>query len=306
MYTYVHPTPIVVPLGGQEGYELRKRAADIVEKSPAKGPQAGSTKQQSYGILAQIIVTRKLGISEPVASRVDVGYDLVLPTGVKVDVKCRGGQFPFREVYEGITGPPRDAKHNFFARQVFDNTLKTDIYLMTHLQTTGDRELPGTPRQRNWNLFICGWVSKERVIKEGVYLPPGCLTERGSRWFTYRAHEIEFYHKHLNGLKRIEDLRKLEHIDVRNDEPNPTRLHLTIPDACRILSDMIGRGILDPSVLESFRKTKQIEDADPPVFHPNQYYHLARYLLAMKTKGVNSDLLEKITEQFQEETFEGL
>lgn len=306
MYTYVPPTPIVVPLGGQEGYELRERAANIVSESPARGPQAGSFREQSYGILAQIVVTRKLGIPEPVVSRVDVGYDIVLPTGVRVDVKCRGGAFPFKEKYEGAVGPPRDAKHNFFARQVFDNSLKTDIYLMAHLQTTGDRQLPGTARQRNWNLFICGWVSKERVIHEGVYLPPGSLTERGSRWFTYRAHEIEFYHKHLNGLKRIEDLKKLEPVDVKNDVPDPKRLHLTIPDACRILSDMIGHNILDPSVLKNFRKTQQIEGADPTIFHPNQYYHLARYLLAVKMPGIKTDLLEKMREQFQEESFEGL
>jgi len=306
MYTYVHPTPIVEPLGGQEGYKLRKKAADIVKKSPATGPQAGSIRQQSYGMLAQIVVARKLGFPKPIPSRVDLGYDFILPSGVKVDVKCRGGEFPFKEKYEGITGPPRDAKHNLFARQVFDDSLKTDIYLMAHLQTTGDGKLPGTPKQRNWNLFICGWVSKERVIKEGVYLPPGSLTERGKRWFTYRAHEIEFYHKHLNGLKRVEDLKKLDPSDVKNDAPDPERLHLTIPDACRILSDMVGRNIVDPSVLKEFKKTMQIEGPHPSVFHSNQYFHLVRYLLAAKMKGINSDILDKLREQFQEETFEGL
>jgi hypothetical protein len=251
-------------------------------------------------------VARELGLPFPDFSKTDVGYDFVLPSGVKVDVKCRGGAFPFKELYEGLTGPPRHAKHNFFARQVVGDSLDTDIYLMTHLQTPYDKKLPGKPRQRSWNLFICGWVSKERVVKEGIYLPPGSLTEQGRRWFVYRAHEIEFYHQHLNGLKNVKELKDLEPIDVKKDVPDPTRLHMTLPDACRILADMVALGIIDSSVFESFKKSRQIEGPHPPIFHPNQYYHVASHLLAVKTKGVNENILTTLQKHFQEETFTGL
>lgn len=109
---------------------------------------------------------------------------------LKLDVKCRGGALPFEEEYESNDGIVREAKHNFFARQIHDEKLDAEIYLMTHLETPSNRELPGTTRQRKWILYICGWVSKERVVHEGVYLPRGSLTEQGRTWFTYRGQEF--------------------------------------------------------------------------------------------------------------------
>ena len=42
---------------------------------------------------------------------------------------------PFKEEYESSDGIAREAKHNFFARQMHDERLDTDIYVMTHLET---------------------------------------------------------------------------------------------------------------------------------------------------------------------------
>lgn len=86
------------------------------------------------------------------------GYDILLPSGVKVDVKCRGGIRPFQEEYLSSDGLAREAKHNFFARQIFDKNLDTDIYVMTHLETPSSRMLPGTQRQRKWiYMFVAGY-----------------------------------------------------------------------------------------------------------------------------------------------------
>ena len=93
-----------------------------------------------------------------------IAYDILLNSGVKINIKCRGGKLPFEEEYMSDDGLPREAKHHLFARQVHDPELDTDIYLMTHLETPGNRILPGTRRQRKWILYICGWVSKARVI----------------------------------------------------------------------------------------------------------------------------------------------
>ena len=126
-----------------------------------------------------MVIRNKLGMPEINPEDHPLGYDLLLPSGVKVDVKCRGGALPFKEEYESSDGIAREAKHNFFARQMHDERLDADIYVMTHLETPSKRELPGTTRQRKWILYICGWVSKERVANEGVYLPRGSLTEQG-------------------------------------------------------------------------------------------------------------------------------
>ena len=123
------------------------------------------------------------------------------------------------EKYTSSDGIPREAKHNLFARQVFDNRLDTDIYLMTHLERPKPGTLPGTSRQRKWKLYVCGWVSKGRAKREGVYLPRGSLTERGiSGWFPYRGQEIEFYNKNLNGISAVEELFELTKEDVGQDE----------------------------------------------------------------------------------------
>lgn len=307
MYKYRHPKPIVIKLTDKLGFTLRQKAADYVaENLNRTGAERGNVEEQSFGALAEIVVRNKLGMPEINPENHPVGYDLLLPSGVKVDVKCRGGTLPFREEYLSSDGIPREAKHNFFARQVYDEGLETDIYLMTHLENPGRKKntLPGTTRQRKWILYVCGWVSKPRVIREGVYLPRGSLTEQGRTWFAYRGQEIEFYNRNLNGLEEVENLLSIESPDVEKDKTRKGDLNLTSVDAVRIAYDLIGRGVLSDRHLAFVQKETGLSQVIKPILHPNQYFHLLKWL---KEKGALTDVeLEKASKILQEEPYSGI
>ena len=307
MYHYVPPKPLAIDLGDTEGYNLRVESAKFVEKVLARGKEAGSPTEQSYGILAEMAIRKELGLPD---KKIDdpLGYDIVLPSKVRIDIKCRGGVFPFKEYYEGSGDISREAKHNLWARQLYIDELESDIYLLVHLQTPklskGKFPLPGTPRQRSWYLFICGWVSALRAKKEGVYLPRGALTEQGQKWFPYRGEEVEFYHRHLNGLSNVKDMLKIDNKDVEADFQKSGNLHLTSIDALRITIDLIGREIVNKDTFKSLKKELDIKEEVPPFFHPNQYFHLMKWLIS---KGLaNPEDLEKIKSMMEEKKFTGI
>ena len=279
MYKYKHPKPIVVKLTDGLGFRLRQKAAEYIAANQNRtGAERGSSEEQGFGALAEMIIRNKLGMPEINPEDHPLGYDLLLPSGVKVDVKCRGGALPFKEEYESDDGIAREAKHNFFARQIHDKNLDTDVYVMTHLETPSKRELPGTTRQRKWVLYICGWVSKKRVSNDGVYLPRGSLTEQGRTWFTYRGQEIELYNRNLNGLEKIEDLLGIEPADVEKDNKHKGDLNLTSVDAVRIAYDLIGRGVLSEKHLAFIQKETGLVKIVKPILHSNQYFHLLYWL----------------------------
>lgn len=287
------------------GFQLRQKAAEyIVANQNRTGAERGSVVEQGFGALAEIVIRNKLGMPEINPADHPLGYDILLPSGVKLDVKCRGGSLPFKEVYESSDGIVREAKHNFFARQIHDENLDADIYVMTHLETPSNRELPGTARQRKWLFYICGWVSKERVVREGVYLPRGSLTEQGRTWFIYRGQEIEFYNRNLNGLKRIDDLLTIEPTDVEKDRQHKGDLNLTSVDAIRIAYDLIGRGILSDQHLVFIQKETGLNKIVKPILHPNQYFHLLKWL--KEKRALTEKELQKAKEILKEELFEGI
>ena len=305
MYTYSHPKPIIVKLTDDFGFQLRQKVAGYIAANKNRtGAERGSSEEQGFGALAEMVIRNKLGMPEINPEDHPLGYDLLLPSGVKVDVKCRGGALPFKEEYESNDGIIREAKHNFFARQIYDENLDTDIYVMTHLETPSKRELPGTTRQRKWILYICGWVSKERVTNEGVYLPRGSLTEQGRTWFTYRGQEIEFYNRNLNGLEKIEDLLSIDPSNVENEKQHKGDLNLTSVDAVRITYDLIGRGVLSEKHLAFVQKETKLEKIVKPILHSNQYFHLLKWL---ERKGALTDeVMEKARKILQEEPFSGI
>ena len=305
MYTYHRPKPIIIKLSGEEGFALREKAAAFVAENQNKtGAERGSVEEQGFGALAEIVIRNKIGM--PDINEVDhpLGYDILLPSDVKTDVKCRGGARPFQETYESSDGLPREAKHNLFARQVFDDTLDTDIYVMTHLETPKDRTLPGTKRQRKWILYICGWVSKNRVAREGVYLPRGSLTEQGRTWFTYRGQEIEFYNKNLNGFGKIKDLLVIEPKDVDKDEMHKGDLNVTSVDAVRIAYDLVGRGVLNQQHITFVREQTKMAGEIKPILHANQYFHLLDWL--KKKDQITDEEYKKAKSVLTREPYEGV
>jgi hypothetical protein len=305
MYSYHPPTPIVIKLIDELGFNLRQKAADyITENQNRTGAERGSIEEQGFGALAEIVIRNSLGMPDINAVDHPVAYDIVLPTGVKVDVKCRGGTLPFQEKYTSSDDLPREAKHNFFARQIYDESLDTDIYLMTHLETPNNRLLPGTKRQRKWILYVCGWISKKRVAREGVYLPRGSLTEQGRTWFTYRGQEIEFYNKNLNGLSELRDLLKIETANVKRDENHEGDLNVTFVDAIRIAHDLVGRGVLKEKHVNFVKSKSGLTQNIKPILHPNQYFHLLNWL--KKNNQITEEELRKAKEIMAEEPYSGI
>jgi hypothetical protein len=305
MYKFHLPKPIIIKLTDAEGFRLRQKAAEYITKNKnSTGAERGSAEEQSFGALAEIVIRNKLGMSEINPNNHPLAYDILLPSGIKVDVKCRGGGLPFLETYDCNDGLAREAKHNFFARQIYDNALDTDIYVMTHLETPKDRTLPGTTRQKKWILYVCGWVSKKRVLREGVYLPRGSLTEQGRTWFTYRGQEIEFYNCNLNGFSSLADLKNIDQKDVENDVKKVGGLNLTSADALRIGYDLVGRGVLKNEHLVKI-KSKVCKNQDiKPILHPNQYYHLLNWLQINNI--VTTKEVEKAKATLQEEPYQGI
>ena len=305
MYKYTRPKPIIVKLTDELGFQLRQKAAEYMAANQNRtGAERGNSEQQGFGALTEIVIRNKFGMPEINPKNHPLGYDILLPSGVKLDVKCRGGALPFKEAYESDDGIVREAKHNFFARQLHDERLDADIYLMTHLETPSKRELPGTKRQKKWILYICGWVSKERVTREGVYLPRGSLTEQGRTWFTYRGQEIEFYNRNLNGLENVVDLLKVDVVDVEKDKTRKGDLNLTSVDTIRITYDLIGRGVLSEKHLSFIQKEISLDKNVKPILHANQYFHLLNWL---REKGeLTENELEKARIILKEELFEGI
>lgn len=303
MYKYSLPKPIIIPLYGAEGFELRQKAVEFVNKVRVMGAEAGNEQEQTYGILAQMGIRKLLGLPLEPDEDQSKGFDILLSSGVKVDIKCRGGTKPFQEKYMGSGDIEREAKHNFFARQVWNDKLDTDIYVMVHLECPkaprGKKTaLPGTLRQRKWKLYVCGWVSKERVKKEGVYLPRGAITERGNEWFAYRGHEIEFYHRHLNGFSDMKELLSIDKKDVEEDGRKAINLHLTSIDAIRIAIDMAGQGIIDREIIQFLKDKLEVNKKIPTIMHSNQYHHLLKWLkLHGKIKDKEIEKLSKIMQE---------
>src|SRR3989344_4150018 len=305
MYKYHLPRPIVVKLTDELGFRLRQKTSEYIAANQNRtGAERGSSEEQGFGALAEMVIRNKLGMPEINPEDHPLGYDLLLPSGIKVDVKCRGGALPFKEEYESSDGIVREAKHNLFARQIHNDKLDTDIYLMTHLETPKKRELPGTTRQRKWILYVCGWDSKKRVAREGVYLPRGSLTEQGRTWFTYRGQEIEFYNRNLNGLESVKDLLKIENPNVKTDETLQGDINLTGVDAIRIAYDLAGRGVLNEDQIAFVKQSTGIVNNVKPILHPHQYFHLLEWL---KRNHIASEQeYRKTKEIMTEEPFTGI
>ena len=221
-----------------------------------------------------------------------------------MDVKTRGGTLEFKEQYPGQDGVPRETKHNLFARQLFGPPLESDVFLFCHLQYPKDGKMPGTVRQKNWRLFVCGWASKERVAQTGVYVPRGALTERGKSWFPYRGQEVEFYQRNLNGLQRLGDLLVLDRADVEADAGKVMDPNLTTVDAARIAFDLIGRGLLPKALMDHLVAEYDFPDPVTPVLHSNQYLHLAEWL--RKEGLIEEDALHRIQRAFPRLDFTGI
>jgi hypothetical protein len=289
------PDAVVVDLNGPSGLALREQALLEAEAARRVGGESGSLDQHATGKLAELVLRRLVPSARDPD---DLGHDFILATGVRADSKCRGGEQPFLRAYHA---PPqrhsREAKHNFYAGQIFGGDVtrgsrqsNADVYILSHLQrpkpNRGATVFPGTARQRKWFLHLCGWTSAARV-QRGVYLPRGALTERGKSWFAYKGQEVEFYHRNLNAVwidsGLLEPFSRLSGAEVSEDDARRGDRHITTTDYDRIIADLQGRGVVQGDLT-------QMSVAEP-ILSPNQYWHVAD-LLEQQGIAIKYDALE--------------
>lgn len=298
---------LVIDLNGKDNICYRKEVNDhvednwndIISKFQKSKTQSIESKKLEVkkGFLSQYIIRKNVGLEGIDAEDVDYSADLTSPNGIKIDVKMEGISIDFQEEYIGSGEIYRQAKHNFYPRQLFDPKLSsTDLFLVTRLRT-GD-SFPGSGRsnEKKWKLWVCGWVSKKRVKNEGVLIPRGGITEQGQKFFDYRSHNVEFYQYALN---EIVDLKKWfneitkEH--VKQDEqkdPDETQ-QCTTADGQRIISDLLTKNII---TREQFDKVNLFLDLDekyvPSILHNNHTVRFVRHLINKKILTV--DVLDKL------------
>jgi len=85
MYKYHHPKPIIIKLTDELGFELRQKAVEyITQNQNVTGAERGSKEEQGFGALAEIVVRNKLRMPEINPEDHPLGYDILLPSGVKI------------------------------------------------------------------------------------------------------------------------------------------------------------------------------------------------------------------------------
>ena len=298
---------LVIDLNGKDNIGYRKEVNDhvednwneIISKFQKARTQSIEDKKLEVkkGFLSQYVIRKNVGLEGIDAEDIDYSADLTSPKGIKIDVKMEGITMDFQEEYIGSGEIYRQAKHNFYPRQLFDPKLATtDLFLVTRLRT-GD-QFPGSGRsnEKRWKLWICGWVSKKRVKNEGVLIPRGGITEQGQRFFDYRSHNVEFYQYALN---KVDDLSEwfndITKDNVNQDEqknPDDT-LQCTTADGQRIISDLLTKNII---TREQFDNANSFLDLDgkyvPPILHSN---HTVRFVKHLINKNVlTKEILGKL------------
>lgn len=86
-YKYYPPTPIIIDLTGEAGFQLRIKAAKYIENNiTTTGAERGTKEEQGFGALAEIVIRHQLNLPDIKEKGHPVGYDIFLPSGVKLDV----------------------------------------------------------------------------------------------------------------------------------------------------------------------------------------------------------------------------
>ncbi len=283
-----------IDLNRSNGIDMRREVNDHVEDNWDKlrssyGMTRGASEETrkmeiKKGYLAQYVIRKCVGLTGIDPDDIDYSADLTSPHGIKIDVKSEGIKFDFQEIYEGTGGVPREAKHNFYPRQLFDHNLEsTDLFVVTRIQT-GDM-FPGSGQrsEKRWNLWICGWVSKKRVIREGILIPRGGITEQGQKFFAYRSHNVEFYQYALNPVNDLAHwFDGITRDDVHHDEtkhPDDTR-QCTTADAQRIMDDLLAKGVIERGQFEKIGRAINPEGKHvPSILHDNHTVRFVRHLV---------------------------
>lgn len=307
---------IYVDLNGRQHIKTREEVNEYVEVnwdrlkknfSLAKNQSESNKKLEiKKGFLAQYAVRKAVGLSGIEDDDLDLAADLINPHGLKMDVKTENVDIAFKTEYVGSGGIMRGTKHNFYARQLFDPNLRsTDLYIVTRLQTSANFPGTGSANEKRWRLWICGWVSKQRVMQEGVLIPRGGISERGHKFFDYRSHNYEFYQHALNDLDG--DLKDWFVTITRdavtrdsNKNPHETR-QCTTADGQRIIGDLLTRQIITRPQYDRINRYLGLEGKHvPPILHTNHTVRFVKHLVNIEY--LDESILAKLDQNDIRET----
>lgn len=298
---------IKIDLSGPKNLAYRTRVNEIVDEGweyylskfkKAKNQTVESKKLEvKKGFLAEYVIRDQMGLIGFDPDNSDYSADMINPHGLRIDIKTEGVKFDFKEEYVGSGQIPRQAKHNFHPRQLYDpNLAATDLFLVTRLRT-GDR-FPGTGRatEKRWSLWVCGWVSKKRVMREGVLIPRGGITEQGSKFFDYRSHNVEFYQFALNKITDLKEwFNTIDGEALREDEsrdPDDTQ-QCTNADAQRIASDLLAKDVITRKQFYDINQYLGLRDKHvPSILDNNLTIRFIRYLV--KREVLENNIMEKL------------
>ena len=149
---------------------------NIGQRSKANGNKV----EQYVGLLGEVMVKKHLGIACELQSGFDDGFDLMYKNK-KIDVKTMG-----RKVY-----PKPNYVNNFISYQ---KDFDCDVYIFCSLN------------KMNYDLTICGWVSKDQLFERGILYDKGTTRIRtdGST-FRLKAPTYEIENNQLNNIKTLID-----------------------------------------------------------------------------------------------------
>lgn len=145
-----------------------------------RGVGDGNKTEQYIGLLGEITTKKAFGLDIKLEAGFDGGFDFKL-NDQKVDVKTMGRNVDMKPDYV----------HNFNALQ---KHFKCDLYIFTSLN------------KKNYELTICGWVTKEQLFERSEKFKKGTkrLRDNGT-YTTFKSPAYEIKNKDLNP---IEDLLK--------------------------------------------------------------------------------------------------
>ena len=89
MYKYHLPKPIVVKLTDELGFRLRQKAAEYIAANQNRtGAERGSSEEQGFGALAEMVIRNESGMPEINPEDHPLGYQLLSQREVKCHIQA--------------------------------------------------------------------------------------------------------------------------------------------------------------------------------------------------------------------------
>ena len=138
----------------------------------------GNKEQQLVGLIGEIMTLNFFGLEHKLSNGFDGGFDFTYK-GKKIDVKTMGR----------TVDPRPDYINNFIA---FQKDFDCDYYIFNSLN------------KKTNNLTICGFVSKEDLLKKSVYRKKGTKVERSNGTHFYlKTNNYSIENSKLNNINEL-------------------------------------------------------------------------------------------------------